>query len=140
MPDHDREHQDRLVADAECKAISGLSRATRWRRERDGKFPRRLQLGPRTVKTYPQYAAQVVIYQAYLGVTDHPAIFTATNSNTMARLHVLHEFDAETAQAWSDRAVMIIEATRAGDLLPRLTEDPSDWRCRMCSHNARCWE
>jgi hypothetical protein len=38
-------------------------------------------------KTYPQYAAQVVIYQAYLGVTEHPAIFTATNSNTMARLH-----------------------------------------------------
>jgi hypothetical protein len=89
--------------------------------------------------TYPQYAAQVVIYQAYLGVTDHPAIFTATNSNTMARLHLLHKFDAERAQAWSDRAVLIIEATKAGELLPRLAEDPSDWRCRMCSHKARCW-
>jgi hypothetical protein len=90
-------------------------------------------------KTYPQYAAQISLYQAYLGIDDHPAIFTAVNAHTMERLHLLHEFDAERAQAWSDRAVMIIEATKAGELLPRLTEDPSDWRCRMCSHKARCW-
>ena len=33
-------------------------------------------------KAYPQYAAQVWLYQAYLDVTEHPAIFTATNANT----------------------------------------------------------
>ena len=43
-------------------------------------------------------------------------------------------FDAERAQEWSDRAATIIEATRAGELLPRAYDDPQDWRCRMCSH------
>jgi hypothetical protein len=90
-------------------------------------------------QAYPQYAAQIGLYQAYLGVDEHPAIFTAINANTMERLHLLHEFNAERAQTWSDRAVMVIEATKASELLPRLTEDPSDWRCRICSHKARCW-
>ena len=31
----------------------------------------------------------------------------------------------------------IIEATRAGELLPRAYDDPQDWRCRMCSHSDR---
>jgi hypothetical protein len=87
----------------------------------------------------PQYAAQVWIYQAYLDVTEHPAIFTATNANTMARLHLLVPFNAERAQFWSDRAVAIIEATRAGELLPRAYDDPQDWRCKMCGHRERCW-
>jgi hypothetical protein len=90
-------------------------------------------------KAYPHYAAQTWLYQAYLDVTNHPAIFTAVNANTMERLHLLHAFNAERAQAWSDRAVMIIEASRAGELLARLTQDPNDWRCKACSHRERCW-
>jgi hypothetical protein len=90
-------------------------------------------------QAYPQYAAQVWIYQTYLDVTDHPAIFTAINANTCARLHLLVPFNAERAQAWSDRAVAVIEATRAGELLPRAYDDPQDWRCRMCGHQERCW-
>jgi hypothetical protein len=90
-------------------------------------------------KAYPHYAAQVWIYQAYLDLTENPAIFTATNANTMARLHLLVPFDAERAQAWSDRAVAVIRATQAGKLLPRAYDDPNDWRCRMCSHRERCW-
>jgi hypothetical protein len=100
-----------------------------WRKlERDG-----------LLLAYPQFAAQVSLYQAYLEVTDHPAIFTALNADTCERMHVLVPFDAEQAQQWSDRAVLIIEATRAGELLPRFTGDVTDWRCRMCSHRARCW-
>jgi hypothetical protein len=91
-------------------------------------------------KAYPQYAAQVWIYQAYLNITEQPAIFTAINADSMERLHLLVPFDAERAQQWSDRAVAVIEATRAGDLLPRAYDDPKDWRCRMCSHTARCWK
>jgi hypothetical protein len=90
-------------------------------------------------KAYPHYAAQVWIYQAYLDVTEHPAIFTAMNANTCARLHLLVPFNAERAQFWSDRAVAVIEATRAGQLLPRAYDDPKDWRCKMCSHHERCW-
>jgi rubrerythrin len=38
-----------------------------------------------------------------------------------------------------DKAVAIIEATRAGELLPRLTDNREDWRCRMCGHRERCY-
>jgi hypothetical protein len=90
-------------------------------------------------KAYPQYAAQAWLYQAYLRLTDHPTLFTATNADTCERLHLLLPFNAEQAQAWSDRAVTVIAATRAGELLPRFTADPADWKCRLCGHRERCW-
>jgi hypothetical protein len=108
----------------ECKALNSKG----WREvERDG-------LG----KRYPHYLAQVALYQAYLDVTN-PALFTVVNADTCEFLHLLVPFNAERAQEWSDRAAHIIEATRAGELLPRAFDDPKDWRCRMCSHNKRCW-
>jgi hypothetical protein len=90
-------------------------------------------------KTFPHYAAQIWLYQAYLDVADHPAILTATNADTCERLHIAVPFNVERAQYWSDRAVMIIKATWSGELLPRLTDDPEDWRCKMCGHRERCW-
>jgi hypothetical protein len=87
---------------------------------------------------YEVYAAQVAIYQAYLDIIN-PALFTVINADTCERLHFLVPFDAQLAQLISDRAVAVIEATRTGELLPRITEDPDDWYCRMCSHHARCW-
>jgi hypothetical protein len=89
-------------------------------------------------KIYAVYAAQIAIYQAYLNCTN-PALFTCVNADTCERLHFAVPFDAQLAQATSDRAVAVIEATRAGELLPRVTEDPADWRCKMCSHKNRCW-
>jgi hypothetical protein len=87
---------------------------------------------------YAVYAAQVAIYQAYLDVTN-PALFSVVNADSCERLNFLVPFDAALAQATSDRAVTIIEATRAGELLSRITENPEDWRCKMCSHRERCW-
>jgi hypothetical protein len=87
---------------------------------------------------YKTYAAQVVVYQAYLDVTN-PALFSVVNADTCERLHFLVPFDVQLAQLMSDRAVMVIEAARAGELLPRITEDADDWRCRMCQHRERCW-
>lgn len=84
------------------------------------------------------YAAQVAIYQAYLDVTN-PAVFTVANADNAERLHFLVPFNAKLAQTMSDRAVHIIEATRAGELLPRIIDDPEDWRCKMCSHRRRCY-
>jgi hypothetical protein len=89
-------------------------------------------------KAFPQYAAQVALYQAYLDKTN-PALFTVTNADTCERLHFWVPFSAERAQEWSDRAVYIIEATRAGELLSRAYDDPQDWRCRICAHKERCW-
>jgi prophage regulatory protein len=37
---------DRIVRELECRRRSGLSRSTRWRLERDGKFPKRRSLSP----------------------------------------------------------------------------------------------
>jgi hypothetical protein len=91
-------------------------------------------------KAFPQYAAQVWLYQAYLNVTQHPALFTVTNADTCERLHLLLPFNAERAQAWSDRAVAVIQATRAGELLPRISHDPTEWRCKLCGHRERCWK
>jgi hypothetical protein len=90
-------------------------------------------------KHYPQYAVQVALYQRYLGVDENPAIFTATNADTCDRLHILVPFDAEQAEAATLRAAMIIKATQAGELLPRMTNDSSNWRCRLCGHHNRCW-
>jgi hypothetical protein len=90
------------------------------------------------LNAYPQYHAQCQIYMAYLDLTE--TFFTAVNADTMERLSLLVPLDAERAQAWSDRAVTVIEATRAGELLPRGFDDPTDWRCRVCSHHKRCWE
>ena len=87
---------------------------------------------------YSIYAAQVAIYQAYLDITN-AALFSAVNADTAERLHFLVPFDAQLAQATSDRAVAVIEATRAGELLPRVTENQDDWRCKICSHRERCW-
>jgi hypothetical protein len=89
-------------------------------------------------KKHSHYLAQVSLYQAYLNIAN-PALFTITNADTCEWLHFFVPFNAERAQLWSDRAVNIIEATRAGELLPRAYDDPSDWRCRMCPHTERCW-
>jgi hypothetical protein len=108
----------------EHKAVN----AKNWRAlERDG-----------LEKAFPQYATQLALYQAYLDITN-PALVTAVNADTCERLHLLVPFSSECAQAWSDRAVTIIEATRTGELLPRFTDDPTDWRCKMCGHRERCW-
>jgi hypothetical protein len=109
----------------ECKAIN----AKGWRSlDRDG-----------LAKQYPQYAAQVWLYQKYLGVDSNPAIFTATNADTCDRVHILIPFDAYQAEVSAERATMIIGATKAGELLPRMTDDQNNWRCRLCGHKERCW-
>jgi hypothetical protein len=87
---------------------------------------------------YAIYAAQIALYQAYLEVTN-PALCSVVCADTCERLHFLVSFDAQLAQEMSDRAVAVIEATRAGELLPRITEDPGNWICKMCSHRERCW-
>jgi prophage regulatory protein len=39
----------RIIREAECEKMSGLSRVTRWRLEREGLFPARVQIGPNSV-------------------------------------------------------------------------------------------
>jgi hypothetical protein len=132
-----RGHADGLLVDG--PSLPGLAypaiwehkclNAKGWRTiERDG-----------LVGLYAPYAAQVAIYQAYLDRTN-PALFSVTNADSCERLHALIPFDSTLAQRMSDRAVRIIEATSAGELLARITDDPEDWRCGMCGHRTRCWK
>jgi hypothetical protein len=90
-------------------------------------------------KAYPVYAAQIALYQAYLDLTEHPALFTAVNADNCEILHELVPFDAEEAQRASDRAVAVIRAVQHRELLDRIANKPDDWRCKMCSHRAECW-
>jgi hypothetical protein len=69
----------------------------------------------------------------------NPALISCVNANTCDVLHLALPFSAECARQTIDRANTIIEATRAGELLPRFTNDSNDWRCRICSHRDRCW-
>jgi len=87
----------------------------------------------------PVYAAQVALYQAYLELHEHPAIFTAVNADTMEIYTEAVPFDAALAQRMSDRAVKVITATEAGELLPRAFNDPTHFECRMCAWQDRCW-
>jgi hypothetical protein len=91
------------------------------------------------LKDFPRYAAQVCVYQFYLNVAENPALFTVINADTAERLHFFVPFDAQLAQMTSDRAVAVIEATRAGELLPRAYKDSSNWHCKMCAYRKRCW-
>ncbi len=90
-------------------------------------------------KAYPVYADQVAVYQAYLCLDEHPALFTAGNMDTMEILHRLVPFDAERAQRASDKVVTVVRADSADEVLPRVTDNPDDYRCRLCPHRLRCW-
>ena len=90
-------------------------------------------------KASPVYYSQIALYQAYLGLDENPAVFTAVNADNCEILHQLIPFDPEEAQAASDRAVTVIKATQAHEMLERIASKPDDWRCRMCSHKEFCW-
>ncbi|WP_291988457.1 hypothetical protein [Candidatus Accumulibacter sp. ACC007] len=92
----------------------------------------------------PVYAAQIAVYQAYLepsipGIADHPALFTAINKDTQELWCELVAFDAALAQRMSDRAVKVITATEAGELLPRIATEPGFYECKYCAWAHRCW-
>ena len=53
----------------------------------------------------PIYAAQIALYQAYLGLTEAPAVFTAVNKDTCELWHELVPFDARAGAGVSDKAV-----------------------------------
>lgn len=88
----------------------------------------------------PVYAAQIALYQAYLELHEHPALFTALNADTMEIYAEWVPFDAGLAQRMSDRAAKVITATAAGELLPRSFTDPAHFECRMCNWQDRCWK
>ena len=87
----------------------------------------------------PIYAAQIALYQSYLDLHEHPALFTAVNADTMEIYAEPIPFDASLAQRMSDRAAKVITATDAGELLPRSFADQTHFECKFCAWSDRCW-
>ena len=87
----------------------------------------------------PVYAAQIAMYQSYLDLHTHPALFTAVNADTMEIYAELIPFDVGLAQRMSDRAVRVIRATETSDLLSRSFLDPTHFECKFCAYADRCW-
>lgn len=87
----------------------------------------------------PVYAAQIALYQAYMDLTDHPALFTVMNKNNSDIYYELVPFNAELAQKISDKAVNILTASKAGDILPRVAQNPDYFACRFCEFQQTCW-
>lgn len=92
----------------------------------------------------PTYAAQVAIYQAYMeasipGISQNPALFTAINKDSEELYFESVPFDGGLAQRTSDRAVRILQALDAGELLPRIATTPTHHECKACPWQDRCW-
>ena len=86
----------------------------------------------------PVYFAQVQLYMAYMELSQ--ALFTATNRDSLQLYHEIVVFNPAAAQALSDKAVAVIRAADAGELLPRIAEASDFYLCRMCPYARRCWD
>jgi hypothetical protein len=86
----------------------------------------------------PVYFGQMQIYMAYMGLGS--ALFTALNKDTCELYHEHVPFDPAAAQALSDKAVDVLRAADAGDLLSRIATSPDFFLCRFCPFAVRCWE
>lgn len=96
------------------------------------------------VLAYPVYACQIATYQAYMegsipGISQNPALFTAINKDTAELYHELVPFDCSLAQNLTDKAVTVLQACDAGELLPRIATTPAHHVCKMCPWQDRCW-
>ena len=137
-----RGHVDGIIADA--PAALGLRTPALWECKTMNAKNWRACVKDGFTVSKPVYAAQIAIYQAYMeatvpGISAAPALFTAINKDTAELHHELVPFDAALAQRMSDRAVRILQATDAGDLLLRIAANRDFFECRFCPHAERCW-
>ena len=137
-----RGHVDGIIANA--PAALGLRTPALWECKTMNAKNWRACVKEGVTVSKPVYAAQIAIYQAYMepsvpGISSAPALFTAINKDTAELHYELVPFDAALAQRVSDRAVRILQATDAGDLLPRIAANRDFFECRFCSHAERCW-
>ena len=137
-----RGHVDGIIADA--PAALGLRAPALWECKTMNAKNWRACVKDGVVASKPVYAAQIAIYQAYMEpsvpeISATPALFTAINKDTAELHHELVPFDADLAQRMSDRAVRILHATDAGELLPRIAANRDFFECRFCAHSERCW-
>jgi hypothetical protein len=76
---------------------------------------------------------------AYMDLADNPALWTCVNKDDSSLYHENIEFDSSVAQEASDRALRILQACLAGELLPREYSSVDFYQCKWCSWGDRCW-
>ena len=96
------------------------------------------------VLSHPIYATQIALYQAYMegifpGLSSTKALFIAINKDTAEIYTEMVPFDVELAQEASDKAVNIIKAEDAGELMPRPYSSKEVYTCKICAFKERCW-
>ena len=104
----------------------------------DRKFKEFVRVG--VAQANKTYAAQIAIYQAYMDLTENPALFTVVNKNTSEIHFELVPFDQALAQKISDRAVQILTATESSEILPRISHTREYHLCKWCEFQNTCWE
>ena len=65
-------------------------------------------------------ANHLVLYQTYMELTENPALFTVINKNNSGVYYELVTYNKALVQEASDRAVNILTASKAGDILTRI--------------------
>lgn len=138
-----RGHVDGIIAAA--PTLFGLRVPALWECKTMNAKNWRETVAKGVVVAKPVYAAQIALYQAYMeaqvpGISENPALFTAINKDTAELHHELVPFDAGLAQRMSDRGVRILQASDAGELLPRIAQARDFFECRFCPWAERCWE
>ena len=91
-------------------------------------------------KANPTYATQIALYQTYMELTEHPALFSVVNKNTSEIYYELVPYNASLAQQASDRAVNILTAAKSGDILPRIAQSKDFFLCKFCEYRESCWD
>jgi len=86
------------------------------------------------------YASQIALYQAYMNLTENPALFTVVNKNTCEIYYELVPFDKFLAQKTSDKAVEILKAVKHNEVLPRVAVNSDYFMCKRCEFRNSCWE
>ena len=122
-----------------CGGPVGMGYPSLWENKsaNDRKFKEFQSKG--MAKTNPIYAAQIALYQAYMELTEHPCLFTVVNKNTSEIYYELVPFDKFLAQEISDKAVNILQATKAGEMLPRIAQSKEMFDCKWCNYKETCW-
>lgn len=88
----------------------------------------------------PVYAAQVALYQTYMDLDKNPCMFVVFNKNTSEIYVEFVPYNKPLAQSISDKAVLILQATKANDVLPRIAQNEDFFQCKWCEFHATCWE
>lgn len=92
------------------------------------------------VKSYfPVYYCQLQIYMDRFDLRDNPALFSCVNADDMSIYWEAVPFNPGALAQYDAKAQRILQSCLAGELLPRICQDPNFYSCKWCNWNERCF-